>query len=265
MDTDKIEQAMKKVIGRDNYGDEVGPYFHPSQVTGCPLKVTLDKLTDQSVTLNSWLFQGSAVHHYLQETGMMDEIMLEAGYDIFSSDYEISTQTHIGDGVYLTGKCDILTHGPEGRTVFDIKYSSIPVESGHGRLFKYFSQANVYAHMFDADEYGLMVISSKSQDLLNDINVLSGEKNEDNWEIVKKKTKQIHELLEHENFYDGVRWNEEELSPNNSETWEDMLGVLDKKDIPSYEKECQYCDHKQYCPVKQGTLNSGLDSFRNGV
>lgn len=252
----KLEDTLADVLERDNaaYGQHVYGEYHPSQVSGCPLKVFLNWMTDDETTLNSWLFQGSAVHYYLQETGLMTEALNDAGYHPVHTSYEVATQKEIGDGITITGKCDIHVGRNGDTTIFDIKYSSLPADSGHGRIYKYMSQANTYAHMFDADAYGLIMINSKSRDLCDDIAVMPGQMSEENWEIVKQKAHSIHEALDEYGWPEGERLPPDLLDNKKNEFWKEMMQFFDKKQCPSYEKECDWCSHSGYCPVKNGKL-----------
>lgn len=265
MNTDKIEASIKQVLKEDSKREDSFGEYHPSEVTGCELKVTLDKMTRNETVLNSWLFQGSAVHYYLEETGLLDEALHKSGYHMLDTEYEVNTKHQIADDIWLTGTCDIMCHDGDAQTIIDIKYSSIPVESGHGRLYKYFSQANTYAFMFGADEYGLLVINSKSRELLNDIHVLEGNPNEENWEKVTAKARAIHQTLKNAGYDEGHVWAVDDLESADLDFWDEVLEEFDTSRIPSYEKECQYCDHASYCPVKQGKLKKGIGSFRNGA
>lgn len=265
MDTERIEASLKNVLEEDSKREERFGEYHPSEVTGCPLKVTLDKMTDNETVLNSWLFQGSAVHYYLQEAGLLDKALHKAGYHMLDTDYEVHNKYHLGDDVWLTGTCDIMCYDGDAKTILDIKYSSIPVESGHGRLFKYFSQANTYAFMFGADEYGLMVLNSQSRELLDDIHVLEGKPDEENWQLVTDKARAIHTSLREFGYDTGVVWPVDDLADKSIDFWDDVLEEFDISNIPAYNQECKYCDHSSYCPVKQGKLKNGLNSFRNGA
>jgi hypothetical protein len=271
MDTDALEEHIKQVLKENGLREDDHGYYHPSQVTGCPLKVFLDKMTQNETVLNSWLFQGSAVHYYLQNhpspdghEGIITEALHKSGYHAMHTGYEVHTKKDLGDGVTLTGTCDILCQEGDTTTIFDIKYSSLKPEYGHGRVLKYFSQANTYAFMFDADEYGLIFINSKSQKLEDDIYVMDNEPSEDNWDLVKSKARAIHNALENRGYDEGVAWPVPELEQKDVPWWEDLLEMFDRSNIPAYDEECQYCDHSDYCPVKNGKLSSGLDSFRNG-
>jgi len=251
-----IEESLGDVLYENNvsYGKHVLGEYHPSQITGCPLKVFLDWMTDDETVLNCWLFQGSAVHYYLQETGLMTDALNRAGYHPVDTSYEVPSQCQIDDEVSITGKCDIICTKDGETTIFDIKYSSIPPSSGHGRLYKYMSQANTYAHMYDADTYGLIMINSKSRDLVNDITVMPGTMSEDNWEVVKSKAHSIHNALKDFGYRTGNRYTNEQLDGMDTRFWKEKMQYFDKKQVPAYEKECQYCSHSDYCPVKNGKL-----------
>lgn len=250
----KLEESIRDTIVEDGKRSSPDHHFHPSEITGCPLKVHLNKMTRTETILNSWLFQGSAVHYYLQQDGILDEALERAGYHPISIEYEKNIKYIINDDVWVNGTCDILVEDDGERVIYDIKYSSIPVESGHGRLYKYYSQANTYAHMFGADDYGLIMINSRSQNLRQDIHILEGELSEENWEIVKQKALNIREALDAAGFFDGVEWDPNQLKDVDVGFWEEVVAYFDQKQIPSYDKECKYCDHKEYCPDKQGML-----------
>lgn len=261
MSADKLEDSLVNALQEQSQRNYPFGEYHPSQVTGCPLKVILDQMTDKETIYNSWLMQGSAVHHWLQQTGIMTDALAEAGFHPLNTKYEVGTHHRITDDVYLDGTCDIICN-TEGRSfIFDIKYSSIPASSGHGRVYKYMSQANTYAHMFGADEYGLIMISSKSSDLLGmepgnspDISVMMGEKSPDNWENVKRKARVIHNVLEEAGYDAGERWSKKMLEAADVEFWEEVMENISRQECPSYSKECNYCDHEEYCPVQQGKL-----------
>lgn len=252
-----LEDSLKDTIVDDGKRSSPNHHFHPSQITGCPLKVHLDQMTRNETILNSWLFQGSAVHYYLQESGLMDQALKDAGYHPATIEYEKNIKYPITDDVWINGTCDILVEDDGSRVIYDIKYSSIPVESGHPRLYKYYSQANTYAQMFGADDYGLIMINSRSQELRQDIHILEGELSDENWDIVTNKALNIRDALQAAGYYDedaDVVWQPETLEDVDVGFWEEVVAHFDKQQIPSYDKECKYCDHSEYCPVKQGKL-----------
>lgn len=269
MDTDRVEVSLADELQRRNdRPDEVGKY-HPSEITGCPLKVVLNKVTGNETILNCWLFQGSAVHYYLQESGILDNALHEAGYHAIDTQYEVNKEYRINDEVVITGTCDILCNNGDDLTIFDIKYSSVKPSSGRERIYKYFAQVNTYAFMFGADEYALMMINSRSDDLLgaqegseSDINVLPGTPKQDNWDIVQDKAVNIHEALMDSEYEGGAVVQPEEVEID-SEIMDTIMSQLDEGNIPSYSGECKYCDHKEYCPDYQGETGM-FSSFNSG-
>lgn len=266
MNPDEIEQNMADVLVEDSFrADENGKY-HPSAASGCSLRLLLDKGTGAETTLNSWLFQGSAVHYYLQESGLMDDMLHRSGYHPVDTKYEVHTEHEIEDGISITGTCDILTTNGENTTIFDIKYSTIKPEYGHGRLMKYFSQLNTYAYMFGADEYALMMIHSKSRDLAGDgISVLTGEPQQDNWELIKNKIISVHRKLEALGWEAGETvWSVSQLEDEPDEFWKELLEGMKTDYMPAYDEECKHCDYSTFCPVKQGKVGKGLSAYKNG-
>lgn len=260
MDHQRVQESVRETLIEDGKRSSPDHHFHPSQITGCPLKVHLNKMVRHETTLNSWLFQGSAVHYYLQQTDILDTALQNAGFHPAFTKYEENIKYPISDDVWINGTCDILVTTEDGeRAIYDIKYSSLPPESDHPRIYKYYSQANTYAKMFGAEHYGLIMINSKSQDLEDDIVVLPGEVSDENWEIVKSKAINIKEALEYTDFF-GVPEEEKEvwepswLREKRPEFWKDLVSFFDRKQIPSYEGECKYCPHSDYCPEKNGML-----------
>lgn len=214
MKHEKLQEVAPGIIAENRYPPKEKGQFGPSQVSGCSLKVFLDEMTGNEVTMNSWMFAGTAVHYYLQETDILTEALHEAGYHWINTDYEVTTTYQVNDDVELHGSADVLTSDGEDDVIYDIKFSSLPADSGHGRIYKYFSQANTYAHMFDADGYGLIMINSKSQNLEDNIVILEGEMSEDNWKIVKQKAINIFDALSKHGYY------EENDIHDNSSVWD---------------------------------------------
>lgn len=268
MNPEKIEREFRKELQKDDHKDpEPGLYF-PSEVSGCPLKVYLNRMTRNEVDINSYLFQGAAVHYYLQETGKIANILHRCGYHALYTEYEIASRKEIADGVVIRGRCDVHAIHDDGHTaIFDLKYSSIPADSGHGRLYTYYSQANIYSHLFDTDEYALIMIHSSSGDsdkFLDKLTVLEGNKSEDNWELVKDKTTNIHEALVAAGYNDDNEWSKDELAEVGVGFWEEVTDHFDLDRIPSYGKECQYCPHKEYCPVNNDKITKGVANLFQG-
>lgn len=259
---DELDEVAPEIIARDRYPDKPDGHFGPSQVSGCALKVFLNKMTDHEVTPNSWMFAGTAVHYYLQESGILDEALHRAGYHPAYTKYEKPLVHHINDDVAIDGTTDIYVGDGNSTAIYDIKFTSLPIGTGHGRVYKYFSQANTYAQMAGADDYGLIMINSKSQNLRDNIAVLDGELSDENWEIVKNKATNIHAGLKAAGYYAGDRWTLEELAEKDVSFWEEIVSYINMEHVPSYDKECQYCDHSDYCPEKQGKLG-GLNGLIN--
>lgn len=254
MKHEEFQEVGPEIIAENRYPEKEDGRFGPSQVSGCPLKVFLDMMADVEFITSSWTFAGTAVHYYLQESGILTEALVEAGYHPAFIDYEVTTEYEIQDGVYIHGSCDVLADDGDDKVVYDIKFSSIPADSGHGRVYKYFSQANTYAHMFGADGYGLILINSKSKVLEDNIEVMEGEMSEDNWEIVQDKVVNVHNALQKAGYYDGNRFSPEQLTEAGKDFWREIVKDFELSRVPSYDKECQYCEHKEYCPDYNGTL-----------
>lgn len=264
MALEDVEDTLAEALRADNYREFVYGRYHPSTITGCPLKGFLNKMVDSETRLNNYLFQGSAVHFYLQKKpSLLNKALREAGYHPLDIDYEVHKLHEIEDGITLTGTCDILAGGNGSTDIIDIKYSSVRPETHKGRIFQYMSQVNTYAHMFGADRYGLLLIYSYANDrakggkptnIPDSLTMLEGEKNQDNWEITRNKARQIHTALGEAGYPDGERWTTEGLADRPDSFWDDVRELINLDHAPSYEKECDYCDHSDYCPV----YNSGL-------
>jgi len=263
MDGERITRELGNTLEENSIRENVYGEYHPSTISGCPLKSFLNWMTDSETTLNRWLFQGSAVHFYLQEKpGLLRDAMHDAGYHGIDTRFEVPKKYSLEDGAEITGRCDILATDGDEEHVIDIKYSSIPVHSGHGRLWKYASQVNCYANMFGADEWGLLMINSKSDNIPEDIEMINQEADEENFELIKSKAQRLHYVLEEFGYQDGERLSPSELDAKMSEVWDTVFDYLDKDNCPSYDSECDYCDHKEYCPVKQGEMG-GLIGMGN--
>lgn len=249
MDTDKLEEATLDFLLDDGYRGDTHGEYHPSSISGCSLRVFLDRMVETEQEINSWLFQGTAVHEYLESEGRIERILTNGGYENAGVRKEVSTSYDVTDDITIVGTCDILVDDGKLTAIFDIKYSSLKPEYGHGRVMKYLSQANIYSYMFGADEYGLLMIHSSSHDLRDGVNVLEGQKSDENWEIVKQKAKNIHTVLEAAGYDDGERWEMGELEAMGESFWEQVFSVLDTDQSPSYDKECKHCPFKDACPM----------------
>lgn len=264
MDGDQIEESLGQALEEDAIRGNTFGEYHPSQVSGCPLKVFFDYMTEAETALNHWLLQGTAVHYWLQETGVLSKALHQAGYHELDTKYEVPTKKRIAPGVYITGTCDVLTHDGDDTAIMDIKYSSVNPNTQPERVFKYFTQVNTYSHMFGADEHALVLVNNRSDNIPeNGIQVLDGEPSEDNWEKVKERAKAIHTALEDAGYPEGERWAHSELGTQGSDFWKDVTEPFPKEAMPTYNKECNYCDHSEVCPVEQGKLG-GIGSFKGG-
>lgn len=263
MDKEKLNQALSGRLSESTYRDKEFGEYHPSTVSGCPVMAVLDRLVGSEFVMNSYTFAGSAVHYYLQETGILTDALYDAGYHPIYTDYEVHTRKKIDDGIYLTGTCDVLCDDGNSTTIFDLKYSSLKPEYAQGRVGKYFSQVNTYAKMFGADEMALWLISSNERDNLpkNGLTILSGEPAEDNWEIVKEKVQQIHATLEKAGYDDGRKLSEEEAKSYEKKDWEELLSEINLDYAPSYDDEHKYCDHEEYCPICNDVFAGGMANF----
>lgn len=258
---EQIADELGSVIEESGDRPNVLGEYHPSTISGCPLKTFLDWMTDDETLVNRWLFQGSAVHYYLQEKpGMLTEALDRAGYHPLNTGYEVHTEYQINDDALITGTCDVLTSDGDTDIVLDLKYSSVPPDSGHGRLWKYASQVNCYANMFDADEWGLVMINSKSDNIPEDIVTISDEADEENFELITDKAEGIDSALREFDYGEGERLNPDQLQSDMMDLWEDVFQYMSTQQCPSYDKECRYCEHKSYCPVKQGEFG-GLNAL----
>lgn len=267
MKQDKLNDSLAEVLEQESFRPNVFGEYHPSEVTGCPLKTVLDWMTEDEFITNSYTFAGTAVHYYLQESGILTRALEKAGYHPVHTSYEVSKRHEIENGVEITGTCDVIADNGDETTIIDLKYSSLKPEYAHGRVMKYFSQVNTYSMMFEADKMALWLISSNERDNLpaNGLSILSGEPAEDNWEIVKRKVLDVHRTLDRLGYDTGSRLNPSDLEDADKEFWEDFMQSLEASDCPAYNKECNYCSHSEYCPVKNGELNSGMASFKNGT
>lgn len=260
---DQLEDALVETLVENNIRENRYGYYHPSAISGCPLKTHLDWMTDNSATLNSWLFQGSAVHYYLEKTGLLRDALSKAGYHPVYTNFEVSVTDEVAPGIHITGRADAVTDDEESKTIFDVKYSSLSASYDHGRIYKYMAQVNTYAHLLGADRYALIMINSRSNELANDIGVLEGELSEDNYQVVIEKAKSIHEALDEQGYPEGRRFEPELLEPDDRAV-NRPLDFIERSQCPSYDEECKYCDHKEYCPVYQGEAG-GVSSFRGGM
>lgn len=266
MDRDKLNGGLRNQLESSTYREAEYGEYHPSTISGCPVMAVLDRMIGSEFVMNSYTFAGSAVHYYLQETGILTDALYEAGYHPLYTEYEVHTRKRIEDGIYLTGTCDVLCDDGENTTIFDLKYSSLKPEYAEGRVMQYFAQVNTYAHMFDADEMALWLIASNERENLpqNGLTLLTGEPKEDNWEVVKEKARQIHKTLGMLGYDDGRRITKSAAKAYNKEDWEDVFKHINLDHAPAYEDEHKYCDHEEYCPICNDVFASGMEGFVAG-
>lgn len=104
------------------------------------------------------------------------------------------------------------------------------------------------------------MINSKSDNIPEDIEMISQEADEENFEKTVGKAKDIDTALRKYDYGDGERFEKSALSADMMDLWDDVMDIIDKRQCPSYDKECQYCPFKSSCPVKQGKLG-GLNAL----
>lgn len=220
--------------------------YHPSAICGDPLGAFLDFMLEEETEYNHYMFSGTAVHHYLQESGLLTDALADAGFNPMFTEYEVGKRYHLEGGGMITGRADCVTGNGDESMVLDIKYTSLKPEYDNGRLIKYMSQVNTYANMFGADEWCLLMIYSKADNVPDEIDYISGETDEENFEIVKEKARSIHEALTAAGYQDGVRWTKEELVNRDRDFWETIMEHFDEDHVPSYDGELKYTDRDQW-------------------
>jgi hypothetical protein len=267
MGLEEFEEVAPEVISRDRYPPKDDGHYGPSEVSGCPLRVYLDRKVETEDVMNSWMFAGKAVHYYLQESGIMDEALEDAGFHPALTEYEKTGTLKVDDDLYLHGSADIVAgepsdtpgEGPE-KAILDIKYSSIPIESGHPRLAVYLAQAHLYSEIFDADKYGILLINSKSRELEEDIVLVEGVHSQNLVDTVFEKVRNIHSALEATGYFEGLTFTVEEVEMFSPQTWENIVTEhFNIDNIPAYDGECDYCDHNDYCPVANDSIGGIAD------
>lgn len=260
--------ALGDQLDSGSYHDNTYGEYHPSGLSGCPLGVFLDFMTEDETEYNHYMFSGTAVHYYLQESGKLTQALHNAGFNAMYTEYEVQNKHHIGDGAHVIGRVDALADSPEKRVVIDIKYTSLKPQYDNGRLLKYASQVNTYANMFDADEWVLLMIYSKADSVPDEIDYISGETDQENWEITKDKARNIHEALTAAGFHDGVRWSVDELKERGPGFWEEIMEHFDEDRVPAYDGELKYSDRDEWVLPYQDNWredekSGGLMSFKS--
>lgn len=243
---DRLHQTLGEELESGDYHSKTYGEYHVSTITGNPLKGFLDFMLEEETDYNNYMFQGTAVHYYLQESGILNRALTGAGFNPMFTSHEIQNRVSVGDGASIVGRVDTLAINDEASYAIDLKYTSLKPEYSHGRLLSYASQANAYAHMFGTDRWALLTIYSKADNIPDAVDGVTNPKDNDNWEIVKDKARQIHKALTRSGYQDGVRWTEEELRDRSVEFWEDVMEPFDESLIPAYEEELKYSDRKEW-------------------
>jgi len=272
MDEDRIESAFVNAISghEGDYHDDVFGEYHPSHVSGCPLGAVIDFMTEKEIPTNNYMWNGKTTHYYLQETGILKEALHDAGYHWLDTSFEITNRHKVAPGVHLVGRCDAICYDNETETsaIIDIKYTSLKSHYNSGRLYKYATQVNTYCGMFGADEWGLLMLYSKTDDVESEdfVDMLTNEFNEDNWANAKQKAKNIHSCLDHFGYDDGERWNVDWLKQQDRGFWEEAMEFFNPDNVPFYDGELKYSDRDEwvmpYMTNWDNPSSGGLNSFR---
>lgn len=272
MNGEKLAERLGYHIDKGDYHDNEYGEYHPSHISGCPLGAFLDFMTEKETEYNNYMFSGTAVHYYLQESGMLTNALHDAGYHALDTKYEVPKKYDIGGGAHVLGRCDALTSDGDNKVIIDIKYSSIkPEYSGGGnttgRLLKYATQANTYAHIFGADEWCLLMIYSRADNIPDEISTISQEYDNENWEMVKSKAHSIHDALTHFGYDSGTRWEKEWLRRQDTDFWEEVMQFFDEDNVPAYSGELKYTDRDEWVMPYRDDWGGGggLTGFKGGV
>lgn len=270
MSYEEVCKNLGDELGDDDYHTRRFGEYHPSHIAGCPLGCFLDFMLEEETEYNNYMFSGTAVHYYLQESGKLTSALQKSGYNQMFTEYEVMNSIHVGKGARILGRCDALVNSPDKSAVIDLKYSSIKPSYNNSRLAKYAVQANTYAHMFGVDEWCLLMIHSKADHIPDEIDFLADEKSEDAWEVVKDKARNIHEALREAGYDDGERWTEERLKSQGREFWENVMEHFDESRVPSYDTELKWSDRDEWVMPymddwKEEQSTGGLSSFKGGT
>lgn len=271
------EEALQfeKNIAREianNDGDYHNYRFgrlHPSHISGCPLGTVLDFMLEDETPLNCHMFNGKAVHYFLQEENIIDRALHDMGFHHLDTNHEVNSRFEVpgvDDDLQIIGRADTITTDGDRDVVIDIKYSSLKPEYKNNRLIKYAAQINAYSFMFDADAWVLLFVYSKADDITDpeeSINTLVGEPNEENWELMLEKARSIHQALSHFGWDEGNRWDKEELKYKDRDFWEDVMQFFDESWVPAYEGELKWSDRDEWVmPYKSEWDTTGIASFK---
>lgn len=269
MDKELICEELGRAIeaAEGDYHDRVFGEYHPSALSGCPLGEFLDWMLDKEIPLNNHMFNGKCVHYWLQETGVLQEALHNAGFHAMDTAFEVGARYEIEPGVNLVGRADVVCNNGDSQMVIDIKYSSLKAHYNSGRLYKYATQVNTYAGMLGADRWGLLLIHSKADNIPESITMLTNEFNEDSWEGVQKRALQVHEALDHAGWPSGNRFDKQELMNVGQGYWEEIMEHFDEEDVPFYDGELKYSDRDEWVMPYQDDwkedTSTGLASFKS--
>lgn len=249
-----------------DYHDDVFGEYHPSQLSGCPLGAFLDFMMEKEVPMNQYIFSGTAVHYYLQETGILKRALHNIGHHWIDTSFEVGRHKKVAPGVKIVGRADILCHDGEDQWVIDLKYSSIRGQNNQGRMMKYARQVNTYCGMMGGDKWGLLIPYSRADHVPDEIDIFTNDFHEEDWEEAKEKAVNIHEALDYFGYPEGERWDKSQLKQQGEDFWEDVMQFFDGSRVPSYDGELKYSDRDEwvmpYMHGWEGNNVSGLKSFK---
>lgn len=267
---DELPDSLGDQIGAigGDYHDRVFGEYHPSHISGCPLGAFLDFMTQKEVTQNHYMFSGSAVHYHLQEHQVLDRALHEVGYHHMNVEHEVYTTHRLSETSKVVGSCDTVAHGNGESVAIDLKYTSLKPHYNNGRITKYAAQVNTYANMLGADRWCLLFLDNKGDDMTDASNIMTGETNEEVWDVVTSRAADIHSALSHFNYPNGERWDVEELKNKGVDFWEEVMQFFDEDEVPSYKEELKYSDRDEWVLPYQDNWRSsedtsGLMSFKS--
>lgn len=269
MSLDNLPDELGNALGEDDgYHDRVIGEYHPSSLSGCPLGTFLDFMLEKEVDINNHIFNGTAVHYYLQESGKLDTALHRAGFNVLDTEYEVGKRHTVDGGIVITGRADCITYDGDEKSVIDIKYTSLKPEYNNGRLMKYATQVNMYANMFNCDKWCLLLVYSRADDITEEISIISGETDKDNWEMAKDKARNIHDALLAAGYDDGVRWTKDQLEERGMDFWEEIMDHFEEDRVPAYPEELKYSDRDEWVlpyTDEWKAKDGGISSFLGGA
>jgi len=270
MKLESLCRAVEDEFDSGDYHDNTYGEYHPSSITGCPLGELLDWMLEEEPDYNHYMFSGTAVHYYLQESGLLTRALHNAGFNPMYTSYEVQKKVDVGDGASVVGRADCLANTEQGSVVIDIKYSSLKPGYDSGRIMKYMAQVNTYANMFDCDYWCLLMIYSKADDMTDAGDFIHGKTDEENWKIMQEKTRNIHEALRSAGWPAGNRWDKDELMGLGIGFWEEVMEHFNEDHVPAYDGELKYSDRDEWVLPYQdnwrnGGKETGMSKFKGGT